>query len=206
MLSTFVVPFPTRIEPENLGVRALAVAEAKGWAAWSLRDVAAELGVTPNALYRYVGDRAGLVVLMGEAATRELQAALKGGRSRSETSPDLKVLRMCQRFIRFALERPHAFDAFNHAKPSPDHSAHQAWTALWLELRGFVQAAVPDAADATSFALWAFLQGRVELARGMAARAGAEAGLEPAVQALLIGFRAIAPVPSPLPPGIRIDD
>jgi len=205
-VSTFLVPFPARIEPEALGPRALAVAEAKGWATWSLRDVARDLGVTPNALYRHVGDRAGLVVLMGEAAIRELQAALRLDHRQSNRSPDTDVLDMCRRFVRFAMERPHAFDALNQAKPAIEHPSHDAWVELWVDMRDIVKAQTPNAADAASFALWAFLLGRVELARGVASRASVEAGLEHAVTALLAGFRAISPVPSPLPPHVRRDD
>ena len=54
--------FPRRIEPESLGPVALGQIEAHGLERFSLRGVARALGVTPNALYRHVGSREGLLV------------------------------------------------------------------------------------------------------------------------------------------------
>jgi AcrR family transcriptional regulator len=62
------MPYPSHIDPAQIGPRALAVVEARGWDQWSLREVAGELGVSPNALYRYVDGRDGLVVAIGAAA------------------------------------------------------------------------------------------------------------------------------------------
>lgn len=212
MLSTFtgdsVAPFPSRIDPETLGATALAVAEREGWDRWTLRSIAEDFGVTPNALYRHVGDRAGLVVAMGEAAAQQLSALLRRrarASLRKHEDPELAVLAIARAFIEFAAKRPDAYAAFMHAKPELEHPAHAAWIELWAQVHAYVREAVPDAADAAGFALWAFLHGRVALARGAASRAAVDAGLEDAVRALLTGFRANSPVPSPLPDHVRMD-
>lgn len=62
------MPYPSKIEPKNLSRDALKVVEARGWDSWSPRDVARSLGVSANALYRYVQNREDLVVATGEAA------------------------------------------------------------------------------------------------------------------------------------------
>ncbi|MEM1031511.1 MAG: helix-turn-helix domain-containing protein [Myxococcota bacterium] len=191
------MPFPARIDASALGEQALAVAEARGWDHWTLRDVAQALGVTPNALYRHVGDRAGLVVAMGEAATRALHAALAAGPP-LESDEDM-VIRMTLRMADFAKRRPHAYAAFMRAKPAPDDAAALAWLQLWDLVNATVRVAVPASGDAAAFALWALLVGRIELYFGPAAGAPLEAGLEASVRALMAGFRSVGPVMSPLP-------
>lgn len=200
-----VMPYPAQIDPETLGKRALEVAEERGWDAWTLRDVASALGVTANALYRHVGDRGGLAIAMGGAATEALHAALVAGEVRKKGDSDAAVRSLARRFVAFAGRRPHAYAAFMGAKPPPEDPAAAAWMQLWDEVNACVREAVPDAADAAAFALWALLHGRVELAAGPAHGAAIDAGLDEAVDALLRGFRSISPVASPLPPHARRD-
>jgi AcrR family transcriptional regulator len=199
------MPYPAQIDPQTLGERALEVAEAQGWDTWTLRDVAAALGVTANALYRHVGDRSGLAVAMGEAATEALHAALVTDAERNDEEPDAAVRSLAHRFVAFAAERPHAYAAFMRAKPPPEDPAMAAWMLLWDEVNACVRRAVPDAADAAAFALWALLHGRIELAAGPAYGAAIGAGLDQAVDAMLTGYRSISPVASPLPPHARRD-
>lgn len=187
--------YPARLEPDELGVRALEVVETKGWGRWSLRDVARSLGVSANALYRYVDGKSGLEIAIAEAATRELLKALR----RINGSNTTRALEFARCYVRFATDRPDAFAAFVHAKPAPDHPKIATWNALWIEcLRLFAQL-VPDAPEAAGFAFWALVHGRAELARGPAAMAAPTAGLDKAVEALIEGYRSLSPVPSPLP-------
>ncbi|MFJ5679621.1 TetR/AcrR family transcriptional regulator [Streptomyces sp. NPDC093097] len=63
---------PTRgpkpsLTPDRIAATAVALAEAEGLEAASMTKVAAELGVSTMALYRYVPDRTSLVELMVEA-------------------------------------------------------------------------------------------------------------------------------------------
>ena len=197
------MPYPAQIDPEELGARALAVAEAKGWEQWTLRDVARELGVTANALYRYVGDRAGLVMAMGEAATRQLGQSFRGARRVDTADAEAIVVQLARRYVRFAARRPHAYRAIIEGKPPPEHPARSTWMELWTLMHARVEAAVPGSGDAAAFTLWAFLHGRIELARGPGRLAAIDTGLDDAVRALLAGFRARSPVPSPLPPHVR---
>ncbi|MEM1024787.1 MAG: hypothetical protein AAGD10_03400 [Myxococcota bacterium] len=196
------MPYPAQIDPRRLGLDALQVVEELEKNDWSLREVAGRLGVSPNALYRYVDDRAGLAILMGEAAARALMAS--GFRGVAGTG-DEAVVRMSLNFIRFATRRPHAYFAFMNAKPELDHPSMVAWFELWAKVNELVRSAVPDSGDAAAFSLWALLHGRIELFRGAAYRAPVDAGLEDAVRALLEGYRQGGPHPSPLPPHARLD-
>lgn len=200
------MPYPSQIDKEKIGQDALAIVEKQSWNKWSLRDVASKLGVTPNALYRHIDDRAGLVVAMGEAATEQLhQYIFSEFPDASAVDPDLGVVALASRFIDFAQSRPVAYAAFANAKPSPDHPKIMAWLEIWRSFNERVRAAVPEAADAAAFALWAFLHGRIELANGAAKLADFDAGLEDAVRAIIEGFRSNSPVASPLPDHVRLD-
>jgi len=195
--------FPSRIDPTVIGERGLQVIEEQGWETWSLRDVAKNLGVTPNALYRYVDGKSGLLVEIGAAAARDLAELM----SNCPTSKDPRqsVLWICHQYLDFAFSRPHAYQAFMKSKPTPEHPAWKEWRNVWLQLYDSVAKCLPRAADAAGFALWAYLHGRAELAAGAARGATPKAGVEDAVLAMIAGFEAYSPVKSPLPEGIRTD-
>lgn len=194
------MPYPSQIQPEEIGPRALRVVEEKGWQGWSLREVAGALGVTPNALYRYVEDRDDLVVSIGAAAAAELGEELAAARGAGRA----RLVDLARRYVRFAVDRPHAFSAFAHAKPAPDHPKIEAWFTLWEAVYADFVELVPRSAEAAAFAFWALVHGRAELARGPAMLAGPTAGLEDAVAALLDGFERMGRVPSPLPPHVPV--
>ena len=191
------MPYPSRIDPESIGAGTLAVIEDRGWEHWSLRDVAAAMSVAPNALYRHVDGKRGLDVAAGAAAVREIHRALRGVERLDD--PVVTVIHLARRYVAFAQARPDAFRAYSRSKPDPSDPRVVEWMRLWVTVRDLVAIAVPDAADAAAFALWALLDGRVDLASGAARLAAADAGLDDAVRALLVGFREAGPVASPLP-------
>ncbi|MFD9522743.1 TetR/AcrR family transcriptional regulator [Streptomyces sp. NPDC059979] len=60
------MPRPRSLTPDQLAVAALAVIDREGLAGLSMRAVAAELGISTMALYRYVEDRGELEALVVE--------------------------------------------------------------------------------------------------------------------------------------------
>lgn len=194
------MPFPARIDADQLGAQALAAVEAAGWDSWSLRDVAAAVGVTPNALYRYVDGKAGLHVAIGAAAARELRSALTAVALPAD--PVEAAVALSLAYLSFALARPAAYQAVMTAKPDLDHPMVVQWTQLWRFLVERMAEAAPEAADAATFALWAFLHGRVEVSRGPA-KVGPLEGAADAVRALVRGFQAAGSLPSPVPEALR---
>lgn len=191
------MPYPSKIDPGRLGSMALVVVEEKGWGGWSLRDVAARLGVAPNALYRHVEDREGLIVEIGAAAAREL---------RREISADPRtdgafaaLVEMSHRYLRFSQKRPAAYEAFVRAKPDRSNPVIVDWEECWAVVLGAVVAVVPDATEACGFTLWSMLHGRADLTKGPTSSVDPTAGLEDAILALVTGFRAAGSLPSPLP-------
>ncbi len=191
------MPYPQKIDPESLGGHALAVITDKGWDNWSLRDVAASLHVAPNALYRYVPGKAGLVVAAGAEAARRMQEAITDLDPAAD--PLDRLVAMAERYVRFAADHPGAYDAFVHAKPSPDDPAIAAWNSLWVSVLEIVAAVVPQATEAAGFALWGMLHGRIDLTRGPTSSVDPAVGVADAVRALVAGFQSAGQLESPLP-------
>jgi AcrR family transcriptional regulator len=189
------MPYPSQIDAQNLGCDALKIVEARGWAAWSMRDVASELDVTVNAIYRYVDNREDLVVAVGEAAAHALAAHLGKAKQQGEA----RLIELAHRYIKFSVNRPHAFAAFVHAKPPSDDPRIAAWFGVLNQVHEVMAALLPEATSAATFTCWAFLRGRAELARGPRQPISPTAGLDDAVRALVAGFRALGTVPSPFP-------
>lgn len=155
--------YPRKLSQEAILDVALGVLEREGSQALSMRAVAAELQVAPNALYRYFPGKAELVAALAEAGSQILLEAL---RAASAGQPPLLALRALARaYLDFARARPALYQVKmaevrcgEHASPSHD--------AIWgfvLELAG----ALPLAHDPRDVgtALWAGLHGLVELDR-----------------------------------------
>ncbi len=191
------MPYPAQIEPAEIGAVALAVVEKSGWDSWSLREVAAALSVTPNALYRHVDGRSGLHTAIAAAAASALRARLEAEPVQPTGIDDVVALSLA--YLDFAHQRPNAYQAFMTAKPAPSDPAADEWFAIWKMLVGRVGTIAPHAADALCFALWAYLHGRAELARTAARFAPFDAGVSDAVQALAEGFVRRGPSDSPIP-------
>lgn len=69
------MPRPRSVSPDRLAAAALAVIGRDGLSGLSMRTVAAELGLTTMAVYRYVADRDELETLVVEAVLRPLDTS-----------------------------------------------------------------------------------------------------------------------------------
>ena len=194
------MPYPGRIDQSALGAQALHHLEANpDRSDWSLREVAAMVGVTPNALYRYVGDKEGLRVEMAAAAADELLVELTA----VEEAGIERIVAIANAYVAFGVARPVAYQLFTDAKPDPGDPRVAAWMRLWSCVQEAVRAVVPDAADACGLALWSLVHGRLSLSRGATRAVSPDAGLSHAVSALVSGCRSAGKLPSPLPEWMR---
>jgi TetR/AcrR family transcriptional regulator, tetracycline repressor protein len=65
---------PRRIDPDAVAARALAIADAEGLEAVTMRRLAAEMSVTPMSLYRHFADKEALLRSVGELIGEEIRA------------------------------------------------------------------------------------------------------------------------------------
>lgn len=203
------MPYPARIDASALGRTALAAVEELGWESWTLRDVADRLGVSVNALYGHVDSRDHLAALAAAAATHELLEALVGERIDGDPGdaslgwavddPIDRVVRLAERYMRFAVERPEAYAAFVRGKPASTDPGRAVWNLVWSRVLEIVADAVPESVDAAGFTLWSMLHGRAELCAAAGSVVDPQRGLADAVRATVTGFAAAGPLPSPLP-------
>lgn len=155
--------YPRKLSQDTILEVALTVLERDGPQALSMRAVATELQVAPNALYRYYPGKAELVAALAEAGSRILLDAL---RAASAGQPPLQALRaLAQAYLDFARSRPALYQVkMTEVRCGEQHPpSHDAIWSFVLELA----AALPlhhDPRDVGT-ALWASLHGLVELDR-----------------------------------------
>src|SRR5580658_7780529 len=71
------MPFPSKTDRSAILSAALEELSSGGIRNLSLRNIAATLGLAPNALYRYFSDRAALEAALADACARQLEMDLR---------------------------------------------------------------------------------------------------------------------------------
>jgi AcrR family transcriptional regulator len=192
--------YPKKITRDAVIACAMDLAEAHGLAELSMRMLAAELGVTPNALYRYVASKADLEFAMADEAGKLLLKALQDA---TRDKPVLSAMHdAALAYLRFALRHPQWYAVkMQHCKN--DGSEPDSHADVWRFVMDLA-ATVPSRWQARDLALslWAFLHGMVELARaglleGRQPEAALSAGLEVMLAGLATGL--LTPVSAATP-------
>lgn len=190
--------YPKKISREAILESAMAFIEDHGLAELSMRTLAANLGVTPNALYRYFASKADLDFAMADEGGKLLLAELEQAASGLAPPDDIRA--MARAYIRFARRYPKLYAmkmqhcALNEDKPG----SHDAIWAFVMQLAG--QLPTPWDPKDLAMSLWAFLHGMVELDRanlleGHAPEATVEVGLDVMMAGLLAHINAQASAP-----------
>ncbi|MBA4110599.1 MAG: TetR family transcriptional regulator [Leptothrix sp. (in: Bacteria)] len=187
--------YPSKLSKESILQVAMAYIEAHGLAELSMRFLAIELGVTPNALYRYFSSKADLEYAMADEAGRLLLAAMTKAAARK--NPLEAIRAVVQAYLKFARSHPELyavkmqFFTINGQEPSSHTEVWQFVTQL--------AAAVPTRWEPKDLAvsLWAFLHGMVDLDRkgmleGEKPERFIEVGLEVILAGMLTGVTAPA--------------
>ena len=94
---------------DDLGSTTRDLLVAEGPHAVTVSAVAAALGMSAPALYRYVDNRDGLLELAAAAVARELAATLIDARRAAPGEPLAQTLALCRTFRRWALEHRREF-------------------------------------------------------------------------------------------------
>lgn len=179
--------YPKKISRETILEAAMASIEAHGLAELSMRSLAAQLDVTPNALYRYFASKAELESAMADAGGRlllnDLEAAV-GGMPLPES-----IRAVAKAYVRFARGKPalYALKMQHCASEGMGHGSHADVWAFVTKLAGDLP--TPWDPKDLALSLWAFLHGVVELDRAhLLDSKPAEAAIDVGLGVMLAGL------------------
>ena len=156
----FCMPYPSKTDRQTILSAAVKELVHGGIRDLSLRNIAASLGLAPNAIYRYFSDRRRLEAALANEAARQLELALRKAADGCE--PVTAIREMSSAYIKFARDNRHIYEVMMslHA-PERDATSHQRlWTFTVEQVQ---RIAGSDRAAQASVALWAFLHGAVGL-------------------------------------------
>src|ERR1700736_228298 len=155
-----LMPYPSKTDRQTILSAAVQDLAHGGIRDLSLRNLAASLGLAPNAIYRYFSDRSALEAALANEAARQLELALRKAAEGCE--PVTTIRKMSSAYIKFARDNRHLYEVMMSLHtPEHDATSHQSlWTFTVEQVQ---RIAASDRAPQASVALWAFLHGAVAL-------------------------------------------
>ncbi|CAM3846007.1 TetR/AcrR family transcriptional regulator [Deinococcus frigens] len=193
------MPYPAKLNPEQILDAAQALLETSGPDGLSMRTLADSLEVRPSSLYRHHASRETLLLALGERAALALQEALTRAAARKKSRVGAEAA--SHAYLDYARQHPHLYallllklDQLPQGERM-GHAGKQLWNTL-LDVVGALSGNPDDTARAV--ALWTFLHGFVELERsGLFGASGPRGGLEVGLTALLDAMAAAHPGRNP---------
>lgn len=155
--------YPKKTSRETILESAIALIEASGLDQLSMRTLATELGVTPNALYRYFSSREDLEVAMADEAGRVLLVAMQKAVGKKAGVDAIRAV--AKTYLKFARQRPALYELkmrYCKDESQEPESHQQLWDAMLALVDGLQG---PWSAEDLAMTLWAYLHGLVELDR-----------------------------------------
>jgi AcrR family transcriptional regulator len=127
----------------------------------AIRSVAAGLGLSPNALYRYFANLAALEAALADESRQRLLEALQKAAHRQR--PEAAIRRIAAAYLQFSREHPALFSltlkpGAEEAGEAPSHA--RSWT---FTLEHVARLYGDERAPEATVALWAFLHGMTAL-------------------------------------------
>jgi AcrR family transcriptional regulator len=152
--------YPSKTDRQTILVAAVKELAHGGIRDLSLRNIAASLGLAPNAIYRYFSDRRALEAALASEAARQMEVTLR--RAAKGREPLTAIREMASAYIKFAKHNRHLYQAMMsfHA-PEHDPTSHESLWTFTVEQVQLI--AGRDRGPQASVALWAFLHGAVLL-------------------------------------------
>lgn len=197
------VPSATRRERERATTRqrisdtALAILEDEGTAALTMRGVASAIGYTAPIVYQHFANKDDLVRELIADGYRRLVAEMT--LVEADVDPERRLLEVATRYVRFAGEHPHLFEAMNGTAIAADvrrAAAHPATEVVrellttWSEARGVPLDDLDDACEI----VWGTLSGMASIGRlETIGNARAQRLAVEALSAMLRGWRGAEP-------------
>ena len=157
------MPFPSKTDRSAILSAALEELSSGGIRNLSLRNIAATLGLAPNALYRYFSDRAALEAALADACARQLEMDLRKAARGADAAKTIR--RMADAYLHFARNNRNLYEVFMSFK-TPDHAGSPR-QSLWSFTVEQVQRMTGEThAREAAVALWALLHGAATLEAG----------------------------------------
>lgn len=157
--------YPRKINRTEIVQAALVLLSREREEALTLRRLAKEIGVTPNALYRYFDTRDVLMAAVADAVAHQLYEAVEAGLAaidEANASAEQRVRRLLAVYAEFAERNPDRYRTFLSAKPEagaqlPGPRYHEL---LWDQSLSVVEPLIgPENAPAATVALWGLFHG-----------------------------------------------
>ena len=157
------MPFPSKTDRNAILSVALEELSSGGVRNLSLRNIAATLGLAPNALYRYFSDRAALEAALADESAGRLEAVLRKAADGYVAAKAIR--RMAVAYLKFARDNRNLYEVFMSFH-TPDHTGSPR-QSLWSFTVEQVQRISGEThADEAAVALWALLHGMATLEAG----------------------------------------
>ena len=178
------MPYPAKLTPDLILSEAQTLLDGGGEEALNMRPLAAALHVQPSSLYRHFPDRGALLGALEDAASEELNAAIR--QVSAGKTPREALRAAAEAYLYYARAYPHRYGLLlsprlpSVAQPGPGKD-------LWNTVLELVSASSQTPDDtARTVALWAFWHGFVVLERsGQFGLSGPRGGFEVGLAALL---------------------
>ena len=154
------MPYPSKTDRQTILSAAVEELAHGGIRGLSLRNVAASLGLAPNAIYRYFLDRSALEAALANEAARQLQLALRNAADGCE--PITALRKMSSAYIEFARDNRYLYEVMMSLH-APEHDATFRQSLWRFTVEQVQRVAGSERAARASVALWAFLHGAVAL-------------------------------------------
>ena len=155
------VAYPAKTDRGTILAAAVEQIEREGLRGLSLRSLAASLGLTPNALYRYFADRAVLESALAGEVSRFLHVAMQ--RAVRKDDPEQTIRGIARAYLAFARKQPNLYELLLMPCDVEDEGA-SLHEGLWNFVVEHVSALTgPRHANEASVALWAYLHGIAQL-------------------------------------------
>lgn len=138
----------------------------QGVATFSLRKLAARVGIKAPSIYAHFANKEVLLAAARQHAHAALRAALAAGPQ--EHPPRQRLLAAAMAYLQFAQDQPHLFALLMMETPSARNTLEEApapdspYALLLARVRDFLGAAHPEA-DTLCFGLWSLVHGAAVL-------------------------------------------
>ncbi len=193
------MPYPGKTSPDAIRAAAIDLLEREGQAALTLRRLAGELGLVPNALYRYFPSREVLIAAVADEVARRLVRlatdALTAGEAAAGSAgldPVARIRILAEVYAAFGDEHPALYETLTADRGEAEAALPRplGHDLLWELVIGTLSPFTgQEVAPAAAVTLWGLLHGLWSLQRANLLGGKKPADIAPfAIDALLDGM------------------